>query len=469
MKCTPSILKRALQLGFASAALSFVAACSDSSSDSSSGYVQMYNAMPSSSTVELLIDDEVYGDYKYNKASSQYLFDGGDYELGFDLAVTDSSTQSLSEFEYKVGGDNVSLFVITGDVDNSEILKFDYEFEDPETDDEQFTFRVLNLATENSELDFYISKEDESFSDAVKLVSPSLYSLSESFYYDTDDYKFYITAQNSDQILFESDEISFSYTNQQIIAINPNLGAGQSSYRIDTISTSGTVTEYHNKASNAEVRFYNALIEHELLPEYLGNIDVYINGIDDEAEVSELAQSAHSSFFDMEYGDYPLDITNQNGEALTNTQLVSVEPNASITKFFYLKEEEVEDEDDEDETTTEIYFNSIESAASTNMSSLYHNFKVLNFSNEYTSIKLYFVASDETKSTTDNVVTSTFSIAKETNLFNEDYDVYAVATEGSSEILLASTTFTLGDNSTNYYLLIEEHNGVHQLTKISQK
>ena len=132
----------------------------------------------------------------------------------------------------------------------------------------------------------------------------------------------------------ESDEISFSYTNQQIVAINPNLGAGQSDYRIDTISSSGAVTEYNNKASNAEVRFYNALIEHELLPAYLGNIDVYINGIDDEADVSELAQSAHSSFFDMEYGDYPLDITNQNGEALTNTQLVSVEPNASITKFF---------------------------------------------------------------------------------------------------------------------------------------
>lgn len=469
MKCTPSILKRAMQLAMTGAAMSFIAACSDSSSDSSSGYIQIYNAMPSSSTIELIIDDEEYGDYKYNKASSQYLFDGGDYELGFDLAVSSSSTQSLSEFEYNIGGDNVSFFVITGDVSNSEILKFDFEFEDPETDDEQFTFRILNLATDNSELDFYISKGDESFSNASKIASPSLYSLSDSFYYDTNEYKFYITAQNSDDILYESDDISFSYTNQQIITINPNLGAGQSEYRIDTISSSGTVTEYNNKASDAEVRFYNALIEHELLPEYLGNIDIYIDGVDDEAEVSELAQHAHSSFFDIEYGDYPLDITNQNGEALTNTQLVSVEPNASITKFFYLKEEEVEDEDNEDETTTEIYFNSIEGQASTNMSSLYHNIKVLNFSNEYTSIKLYFVASDETKSTTDNVLTSTFSIAKETNLFNESYDVYAVATEGSSEILLASDTFVLNEDSSNYYLLIEENNGTHQLTRISQK
>lgn len=109
MKCTPSILKRAMQLAMTGAAMSFIAACSGSSSDSSSGYIQIYNAMPSSSTIELIIDDEEYGDYKYNKASSQYLFDGGDYELGFDLAVSSSSTQSLSEFEYNIGGDNVSF------------------------------------------------------------------------------------------------------------------------------------------------------------------------------------------------------------------------------------------------------------------------------------------------------------------------------------------------------------------------
>ena len=457
-----------MKLGVASAVLAVVSACSDSSSDAGSGYIQLYNAMPTSSNIVLNIDDESYGDYSYNDASTQYLVDGGDYELGFDVTISNSSEQTLSEFEYNITNENISLFVLTGDTDNSEVLKFDYQYEDPETDDEQFTFRILNLAQEFTELDVYIAEEDGSFASAEKLSTTNLFSLTDSFYFDIGEYKFYLTASNSDEVMFESDNISFSYTNQQLIAINPNFGAGQSTLRVDTISSSGSVTEHHNKASNSEVRFYNALITHELFTGYQGLIDVYVDGVDDEPEVSELNQGDASEFFAIEYGDYPLDITNQNDEELTNTQLVSALPNSSVTKFFYITEEEVTDEDDEDTTTTEIYFNSIEAEASTSVSELIHNIQILNFSNDYNAIKIYFVASDETKSTTSNIISGSFSVVSNINLYNDDYDVYVVATEGSSEILLASSTIQLDKDSTNYYLLLEDNNDEQTLNIFAQ-
>lgn len=434
--------------------LSLTTGCSDSDDDSGSGYIQLYNAMPSASSITLNIDDSALGSYVYNDASTQYEVDRDTYELEFTYATSSTSDQTIADFEHDISGDKVSLFVVTGDTDNSEVLKLDYEYEDPDTDDAQFTFRVLNLAQSHSDLDLYIADEGGSFTNATLLSSTNLYSLSDSFYFDTDTYKFFITETNSQDILYESDDIQFAYTNQQIIAINPNLGAGQSELQLDIITSSGGVTEYANTGSNSQVRFYNALIEHELLPEYQGYVDIYIDGLDDEAEVQELAKNQYSAFFNVDYGDYPLDITNSNTEKLTNTQLVSALPNASVTKFFYITEEEEEDEDGN--LDVEIFFNSIELEASDNASNYLHDFQVLNFSNEYSTIKLYFVESNETKSTTSNLLTGTFSIASSISLYNDNYDIYVTAIEGSSEVLLASTTLTLNETSSNYYLIVED-------------
>ena len=76
--------------------------------------------------------------------------------------------------------------------------------------------------------DIYISRSDETFNEAEIFGGFSNKELSENKKFDQDDYIFYITKSGSDEVLFQSEDINYSYPSQYVMVIRENFGSGSS-------------------------------------------------------------------------------------------------------------------------------------------------------------------------------------------------------------------------------------------------
>lgn len=443
----------------------FLTACSSDDDDSGEGYYLIYNG--SSNAPELTFtfetddddDDEVtYSGLASGKAAGLLTMDTGKYEVTFTIDVSNDDEQDIYNDEQRITGDDVTFTVLAGDIQSPEVLTYSYEYEDPDTDDEEFTLRFLNLNESSEGIDVYMSLEDETFDEATLVDSLNFTQFSDSHYFEVESYKFYLTYQGSDEVVFESDDIDFLYTNQQLIVLKADNGPSSSPFMIDKITSSGSVTEYSNIDSEAKVQFYNAMDDNVLLPEYTDEtFDIHLGGIS-EAPFASLERRTNSEHVTVESNDYSIDITAVGGvQKLTNSQILSMDSNDDKTVFYYLTEVTEEDDDDDDtEEETELFVNTLITDNNNQIGTYHHEIKVVNFVEDHASVSVYFVGPGESLSSTDNVVTNIRGTASEIDLKNDDYSVYVLAQEDSSEILLSITSLDLDEESGNLYLVIEQ-------------
>ena len=435
-------------------------ACSSDDSDSGTGYLLVYNASPNAPELTLSIESEdvsaeISGMARYT-TSTLLSYESGNYELELAMSKSNDTITTFYDTEQEISSEDVTMLIVTGDITSPQFMRYQYEYEDPDTEDEQFTLRFLNLKQGDAPVDVYMSLATQDFNEATLVESLSFEQLSESHYFDLEEYTFYLTDSGSDTVLYQSADVPLYYTNQQLIVINPHAGPGDSVYSLDKISSTGSVSQLQDTLASAKLKVYNAMDRNELLSNYDETFSFHLSGIDDSPEFTALNRYQMSAGLDIDAGDYSMDITTLAQEKLTNSQILSLPANSDKTVFFYLSEVTEEDDDDESLDETTLYVNSLITDNNSVTSPYSHEIQVVNFVEDYASVVVYFVSNDDTVSTTPHKLVNSRAVASKYNLSNGQFDVFVLAQSDSSDILLTSGQLDLDEASGNLYLVIEQ-------------
>lgn len=469
----------------ASVALFSLSGCGSDSGSSSSkeGYINLYNVSANSPEIYLTIDEDIdkdeedevevtYSGVAYTDALGSRSLTPNEYIYELAWQEDDSSDRDdltlIHQEEIKIINEQVNFLVVAEDIQNPTILNYTMDIIDDDDDDvdDLFNLRVLNMHTKSEGLDVYMSDTDETFNEAVLVGSYAYQELSDNQKFDQDEYIFYITDAGQEEVLYKSQEISFPYSSQYIVSVRPFVSGDEATFVIDKISLS-SITAYPDADADASYRVFNAISEHELLPTYSGSVDFFLSGIDDTPEAADLAQHEFSEKLTVAKNDYSVSLTVAGtDEVLLNNHLLTLPENSNKTIFFYLDEENVDEDGDgnvdEDGDgivdEVEITINSLVVDNSIDQSIYDHQIKMINLvdNEDFSSIAFYFVRNDELIDTTPYKTTVSYGRSGEIDLVNNTYQVYAVASEDSSDIILSIEELVLDEDSGELFLVIEE-------------
>ena len=468
-----------------SSALLVLAGCGGSDDSDNVGYVKFYNSSQNAPDIILTLDQDLESDddddadnyevsfngVAYTEALSKFEIDTNSYF--YEMAWQDEDSSDRDDLEIVAQGqitvttEAIQLLVLTDDITSPQVESYSIEVLDDDEDDEEdlFNLRVLNLHPESVGVDFYMSGSDESFNEAILVGQYNYKQLSDNQKFDQDEYIFYITKSGTQEVLFTSDEIDYAYAAQYVMIVRENTGSGVSPYALDRMSNS-SITEHLDTDSEAQFRAYNAIKAHELIPNYTGSLDIYINGVDDEAEITALAQGNFSSTIVQNKGDYSLDLLIPgSSERLLSNHLLSLAENSNKTVFFYLNEENVDHDGDGDVDEDgdgivdeiEVTINSLVVANSTRESIYDHKITMIDLvdSDDFNLVKFYFVRSNETIETALYNRSAVYTQPESIYLQNNTYQVFAIAEVDSSEIILSSFQLILDAESDELFLIAE--------------
>jgi len=484
---------KVVKYAFISSVVLVVSACGSSSDDDSgTGYIKFYNASKNAPAIHLTIDEDLdtdeddeveitFSGIEYAGALNTAELDTNDYYVELAWQDEDSSARSELEMIYQsqltIEDDVIQLVVLTSDVTTPEVTVYYIPVFDADDDDsyELFNLRVLNLysnnpadgtAADDSAIDVYLSQSDETFNEATLYGSSAYQALSDNQKYDQGSYVFYITKAGEEEVLFQSSAIEYYYAAQYIMVVRENSGAGTSPYVLDKMSNS-SITEYIDLDAEAEFSLYNGVATNELMPTYLGNLSLYVNTLDDSAEIESLAYGELSETISTENGDYSLNLlSSESKDLLLTNHLLSLPNNANKTVFIYSDVVDVDDDNDGDVDEDgdgvvdeqELNIHSLVVDNSLRESIYDHEIKMINLvdSDEFSIVSVYFVRSDETIDSAEYKRTLGFADHEALYLNNNTYQVYIVATENSSEIILSSFELNLDEDSNDQFLVIEK-------------
>jgi len=460
--------------------------CGSSSSDSGTGYIQLYNLSANAPGIHLTVDQDDDDDFDekthsavlFTKVSSQLTYETDTYDIGLawqNEYDNQYDLETIYENQLKVDSDTVKFIVISEDITAPNVLFYeipvrDDDEVDDDNDDEVFNIRVLNMHTLSEGVDIYYSEHNETFNEAELLSQTTYTVMTDNQKIAQDDYIFYLTSAGSNELLYTSEDISFPYAAEYIMVIRENTGAGSSPFTLDKISTS-SIVEYSDVNAEASYRVYNGIVEHELLSEYEKSFDFHINNIDDSPEVSALAFGQFSPSIITNSGDYSMSLVTSNDQSpIISNHLLPLNENTDKTIFFYLLEEAVDEDGDGDIDEDgdgyideiEITVNSLVVDNNQNESIYSHQMTVINLIDQdeiiddFSSIKAYFVRNDEVIETADQSLTATFANPSAVELLNNTYTVYIIGKLDSSEIILTSTELILDEESRTQFIILEK-------------
>ncbi|WOH37050.1 hypothetical protein RI844_17025 [Thalassotalea fonticola] len=460
---------------------------SDDDSDDTLGSVRLYNASANAPEIFLTVDenideydDDEADDFEKTFSSIELGESTGNFELEakeyyVELAWQDDDSsyrddlEVIYQTEHKITKDNIHLIVIAEDIQSPTVLSYDIAEidDDDDADDELFNLSLLNMHPWSDGIDIYLSKSDESFNQAKLLGEYNYTELSDNQKLEIDEYVFYITSAGSEEVLYQSSEIDYQYTNQYVMVIRENPGVGDSPFVIDRVSSSN-VELYQHEGDSAQFRTFNAIVNHDLLPNYQGEFALSLNSVDDSIEISATEFGEFSNSVGTAEGDYSADLSiPDTGEIILQNHLITLAENTDKTIFFYLEEDDVDldgdgdvDEDGDgyvDEV--EITVKSLVVDNSTSASIYNHEIKIINFvdNDDFNAVGFYFVRSDELIETASLYQNVSYSSPAAITLVNNTYSIYAVAQDGSSDVILVSTQLTLDENSEAMFLILEEN------------
>ncbi|MGY0627435.1 MAG: hypothetical protein ACW7DS_17125 [Paraglaciecola chathamensis] len=475
---TSSIIRSpALYLGLAVLTLT---GCG-SSDDDNTGFIRFYNASYNAPAVYLTVDEDLdeddddeveitYGAVTFGNVTSNNALDNDTYwvELGWqdEESSERSDLEVIYQEQHQIKNEVITFVALTDDIRSPNVLTFDIPVVDDgdDDDDDLFNVRFLNLNTDYSTVDVYISEDNETFNEAEFVSTVELNSLTDNIKIEQDQYIFYITEPGGSEPIFTSEDISYSVVSQYVVVLRDNVGVGSSPFTVDSIGVN-SVVELNDVDSEASFGFYNGIATNEYMPNYTGVVDLNVD-LDDDGElmVDELSYGQFSESVTTANGDYSFDIINaDNDDLFIHDALLSLQENADNIVFLYSKTDPVDDDEDdvidEDEDgivdNYESIIKSLTITKSTSSSIYSHGIKVVNLSDsdDFSRVKFYFVENDEVISTADN----TLSVLQESNssitLINNTYDVFAIATIDGSDIIMDSFQLTLDEDSVEQFLI----------------
>ena len=482
---SPSKTIKTFSVGLA--ALSLMACSSDE--ESGTGLVKFYNASPNSPAVFMTIDDDLSSSetddveitvsgINYGSVTGSVELDKGEYFI--ELAWQDSDSYErddlavIYEDSVTTQSDSTTFVVLSEDIEAPRVFIYNIpdlsedELED-DSDNDLFNLRLLNMASDSAtpSVDVYISKSNETFNEAELLTTVDYSDLSENLKLEQDDYTIYLTEPGKTEVLFTSEELSYSSATQYMLSIRNNLGTGESPFVLDWMTNSSIVYHYNDQDAQSQFRLYNGIETHEQLPDYQTNIDASLTGLTEQFEINSLPYGGLSMTMTAPNGDYSVDIvsTEEQSQLQTN-HLLTLPENIKRTLFLYLEEVAVDDDYDgnvdEDGDgiidETEVHIRSLQVTNSLRESIYDHQITAINLidNDDFSSITLYYVRSDEVIETAEYSQYTTFGSERTLTLLNNTYTVYAVAREGSSDVILATDTLTLDEDSGELMVVLDE-------------
>ena len=483
---SPSITIKTFSVGLA--ALGLIACSSDD--ESGTGMVKFYNASPNSPAVFMTIDDDLNSSdtddvevtvsaIRYGSVTGSVELNNGEYFI--ELAWQDSDSYDredlavIYEDTVKAQTDSTTLVVLSEDIETPRVFMYNIpvlseEEQEDDNDNDLFNLRLLNMASESEipSVDVYISKSNETFNEAELLTTVDYSDLSANLKLSQDDYTIYLTEAGQNSVLFTSEELSYSSATQYLLSIRNNQGAGESPFVLDWMANSSIVYQYNDKNAQSQFKIYNGIETHEQLPNYQTNIDVSLTGLKEKFDLTQLPYGGMSTTMTAPNGDYSVDIvsTEQQSQLQTN-HLLTLPENIKRTLFLYLEEVPVDEDNDgnvdEDGDgiidETEVHIRSLQVTNSLRDSIYDHQITAVNLidNDDFNSITLYYVRNDEVIETAEYSQYTTFGSERTLTLLNNTYTVYAVAREGSSEVILATDTLTLDEESGELMVVLDEN------------
>lgn len=461
-----------------------ISACESSDEDSSgTGYVKFYNAAKNAPAIHMTLDEDLttseddeveitYSAIAYGLAMSRSELIAQNYTMELAWQDGDSSERSelamIHQSSLTIEEDTLHFVVLNEDVTAPNVTVYDIPIIDDDNDDsyDLFNFRILNLHQDHSTIDIYISKADETFNEAVLLGSYGYQQLSDNVKYDQGSFVFYITQAGEKTVLFQSDNIDYYYSAQYLMVVRESAGESNSPFVLDKIANASS-TEFTDINAQAQFSLYNAIALNDLLQAYQGNVSLYVDQIDDTPEITSLAFGSLSEKLTLSNGDYGLNLlASEQGEALLSNHLLSLPENADKTVFVYADEINVDDDNDGDvdengdgivdQKDVNIFSLVIDNSV---RESIYdHEIKIVNLvdNEDFSLINVYFVRSNETIATALNKRAVGFTEFDALYLKNNTYQVYVVAKQNSSDVILTSFELILDENSTDQFLVMEK-------------
>ncbi|WP_133406656.1 hypothetical protein [Parashewanella tropica] len=453
-----------------------LSACgSDSGSGSGSkpatdkGYVKFYNASETAPEVFLTIDENpnsskddhferTYSGVEYSKAGINH--DIPVRKHTYELAWQDGTSTKRDDLklfnkgEVKAEKGKIKLLVLTNTIDAPQVEKYTIDVINTDQDkkDKVFDIRALNLYSNSNNYELHVSKGNETFKEATKVATVAYKGLSDSKKLKYDDYVFYITEAGKTDVVYQSEKVTHKHTSQYVMVIRKNTGSGSSPVTLDRVAGSSTV-EYVDHDAEAKYKVYNGIQKIDLLPDYNSSVDFFLGSVDDTPDVANLMLGKRSESIKHAKGDYGVDITNAGTKkTILKNHLLSLEKNSNKTIFLYVDEINGENDKKDHKVNTLIVKND-------RSLSLYdQKLALLNLvdSDDFSQARFYFVRSDETIDTAKLNKTVRFGENESINLINNSYKVYAIASQNSSRLVLASFDLTINKDSKEQFLVLEK-------------
>lgn len=496
-----------LPLAIATMSLTMLVGCgSNSSSTTSSGYLNFYNVSANSPAIYFTIDEDLEEDeddeveITYPSVAfedSSGIYDVDENEYFFELAWQDDDSSDrddltlIYESKIEITDDEVTFVVLSEDVATPNVLSYQIPIIDDEDDDTDnlFNLRVLNMHPYSEGIDVYISESDETFNEAELVGGYSYTELSDNQKFDQDEYVFYITKSGEEDVLYKSESISFPYSSQYVMSVRENLETEDATFVMDKVALTN-ITKYPDATASAEFKVFNSISDHEcdhqhtvdLLANYTGAVDFYLDELTDTPAVSALENGSFSEELAVEKNDYNLILTiADSDEIILQNHILTLPENSNKTIFFYLNEEDVDHDGDGDVDEdgdgivdeVEMKISSLAVNNSTSTSIYDHEIKMVNLidDDDFSYVKFYFVRSDDLIETTPYSQTASFASSSSINLVNNTYKVYVIATDDGSEIMLTTQELILDEDTNELFLIIEEDESSvtgYTMTKLDQ-
>ncbi|GAA0858522.1 DUF4397 domain-containing protein [Aliiglaciecola litoralis] len=439
---------------------SVLTACSNSDDSNqqfaNAGYVQFYNGSSNSAQTIMRGTEktQILGAASYGDATSLIQVEGGVTEIEFYRTDSDDEEVIIETRDIDIPTGQKTLLMLTGDFANPTFNEFRFNREELE---DHFRLFAVSVTDDQTSYDVYMSDSGAPFSAANLLGTVNYESFDELEYWapdsDSDDfdegsYTIYLTAPGSQDVIFESDTISFRFATEYVLVIRGSTGALQSGVEVDLVLNSSTVSNYDDINASAQYRIYNSLDN--------DTVTVSLDGNDDVSPSVELAPNSKTDFTEVEFGDYRLSAESSTNSELTfNNRLVTLNQGESKAILIY---------QNKDDVLTSVSFNE-----STQPQVFDKQVAAANLVSDFADVDLYFVRKDETIESAQFLIASIDpGEVKGVTLPSDFYELVAVFDDNEDTQVLLDRTQLLGLNEEqNYIITIETSDGSPTGYKIS--
>ena len=234
---------------------------SDDSSNPESGYLQVINGLNDSPDLKLELRDD--GDdlvvssesFGFQRASALLALNEGVYQLEINSEDPESGFEDLLlEREIDIHADVIQTLVLEGALATSTFRLIEKDAGDisevrEDGEDDRLQLQVINLSA--STVSVYVADEVDrpDQENLVGTVAAGAHSDPVEFVFDADaDYRIRLTADASDVLLFESNEVDFAPNTRATIVVNDNVGPDPDSRNVWLVRDDGTAPQQNRLA-----------------------------------------------------------------------------------------------------------------------------------------------------------------------------------------------------------------------------